>query len=170
MLTAEEVRQALTYNPLNGEFTWNHNPARSRQWNGQFAGRRAGNLRDGYRRIKIQGRTYTASRLAWLHVHGQWPKHEIDHINRARDDDRIANLREATRSENQQNAGTRADNTCGYRGVYWSKHRNRWMAVINLPSKRLWLGHFDTPAKAHEAYQHAARQHFGEFANTGESA
>jgi hypothetical protein len=50
----------------------------------------------GYVQIKISGKLYHAHRLAWLYVYGYMPEKEIDHINRIRDDNRIANLREAT--------------------------------------------------------------------------
>lgn len=58
---------------------------------------------EGYVRVSFQGRQHRAHRLAWLYVHGEWPAGMIDHINRSSDDNRIANLREATPAENQRN-------------------------------------------------------------------
>jgi len=58
---------------------------------------------NGYYYIGINKTIYARSRLAWFYVHGVWPKNEIDHRNRIRDDDRIENLREATHQQNNWN-------------------------------------------------------------------
>lgn len=90
-------------------------------------------------------------------------RHEqVDHINRNGMDNRRENLRIATSSQNQCNAKCRADSKTGYKGV--QKSRNRWMARIKINGKRYYLGTFNTPQAAHEAYKQKAVELFGEFA------
>ena len=122
----EDALRALSYDPDSGIFAWRIRPCRN-----VFIGDRAGAKGDkGYIRIQIQGRVYMAHRLAWLCVHGRWPAQEIDHINGERDDNRIANLREATREINGQNMhGPKRGNRTGYLGV--GKRRGRYRAQIN---------------------------------------
>jgi hypothetical protein len=84
-------------------------------------------------------RNYQASRLAWLYMTDSWPVGEIDHANCDRTDNRWANLRLATRSQNQANTRPRA--ASGLKGAY--PMRLKWQAKI----KRIYLGTFDTPAR-----------------------
>jgi len=113
--------------------------------------------------ICIDGRHYRAARLAWLYVHGRSPKHEVDHVNTIKDDDRFDNLREATHRQNGQNTKRRIDNTSGFKGVSWHP-TGRWFAYINVNRRRTYLGFFTTPEAAHAARCQAAVQFHGEFA------
>ena len=65
---------------------------------GSIAGAKNGR---GYHQIRIGGRPYSASRLAWLYMTGKWPNSEISYINGKPSDTRWANLREATTSQNR---------------------------------------------------------------------
>ena len=88
----------------------------------------------------------------------------VDHINRDPLDNRRANLRPATRTQQLGNTGLRSTNTSGYRGV--SRTRSgRWGAWIRMHGRSVNLGTFDTPEQASAAYRIAAREYFGEFAN-----
>jgi hypothetical protein len=163
-LTADLLRQILHYDPERGVFTWLPRPSGSRAeraWNARFAGTRAGTGL-GYVAIGIFGRRYKAHRLAWLYVHGEWPGRELDHINCDKSDNRIANLRQATRSQNIANSRARSDSTSGIKGVRLHKPSGRWMARLTGGGKR-HIGLFDTPEAAHAAYVAAAEKHFGEF-------
>lgn len=132
------VLSMLRYEPETGHFYWTR-PVNGRIKVGQLAG-----VVDstGYRRIMVQGKSYMAHHLAWLVVFGQLPTSDMDHINRNRQDNRIDNLREVTRSQNMQNTGTRKDNKSGVRGVYWSAAERKWKAQIRCNGKRLHLGTF----------------------------
>ena len=89
---------------------------------------------------------------------------QVDH----RDGDGLnntrANLRLATRSENQRNCGKRSKNTSGYKGV--SKRRQTWMVQIGLHGKKYHLGAFSSPIDAAFVYDAAALKMHGEFART----
>ena len=157
MLTANRTRALLAYDPTTGVFTW-----RDRRGRGA-AGTTAGYVnKHGYRRIGIDGRTYAAHHIAWVHTYGSWPQ-LLDHRNGISDDDRIANLRRATTSQNAANQKRRRDNTSGFKGVSWHKAKGRWCARIGFRGQRKTIGYFDNPLVAHAAYAKAATETFGEF-------
>ncbi|MGB9054416.1 MAG: HNH endonuclease, partial [Pseudolabrys sp.] len=94
MLTANRLRKVLSYAPATGIFRWKVS-ASTRAPVGTIAGAKNGR---GYRQIRIDGRPYSASRLAWLYMTGKWPNSEISYLNGKPSDTRWANLREATSS------------------------------------------------------------------------
>ena len=150
-LAQAKLKELLIYSPENGVFRWRVllRPG------GPKAGDEAGSLtHDGYRRIKVSGKSYKASRVAWLYVRGSWPQKDIDHINGKRDDDRISNLREATDAENQQNRKLSVTNTSGYTGVCWYRG-NKWRARICHNGESMFLGDFLDKEDARDAYLEA---------------
>ena len=147
--TADEIRQVLAYNPETGKFS------RVTKWGSKDVGSEPGcKSRYGYWQIGVFGTTHTAQQLAWLMHYGEWPTGIVDHINRDKMDNRIANLRCVDRSHNAHNTGVRANNTSGMTGVrQTTKSRNplykpRWEAYIAVKGVRHQLGHFDTLEKA----------------------
>lgn len=144
------IKELLQYDQNTGIFTWK----KTRGGNAKI-GDVAGCLdKDGYVRININSRKYGAHRLAWFYVHGQWPKNFIDHINRTKNDNRICNLRDVTRSVNMQNLnGPQGANK--FLGVH--KRKNKWRAKIEVNSKQINLGTFDTEEKAYQAYLDAKK-------------
>lgn len=123
---------------------------------------------NGYRYITIGGKQYLAHRLAWLYVYGEWPPQLIDHIDGNRSNNRPANLRKATYSQNAANAKLHTRNTSGIKGVSYDKTKDRWQATITVNNKQLHLGRFKTKEEAKAAYMAAAKMHQGEFANDGQ--
>lgn len=77
-----------------------------------------------------------------------------------------SNLRFATKSQNNRNSRLRADNSSGYKGVYWDRINNKWKAQIRMDGKRIGLGYFMTKEEAAIAYDEAATFYFNEFART----
>jgi len=154
LLTQEEVREMFSYNEKTGDLVWFK---RNDKHNNRLIGKVAGSLNtDGYLRISIRSKIYLAHRLVWLHVHGTWPEQDLDHINGNKSDNRIANLREATDSENNQNRKVRnSNNTSGYPGVYWLDERQKARALISINGKMIHLGYYDTKEEAIAARQEA---------------
>lgn len=119
--------------------------------------------KDGYVEICVDKKIYLAHRLVFMFFNGYFPK-EIDHINNIRNDNRIENLREVTHTQNQWNHALRKNNTSGYKGVCFNKKNNKWRAQIRHDSKKIYLGMFETPQEAYEAYCNAAITFRKEFA------
>ena len=137
-LTAEYLRSILHYDQETGIFTRKVSTS-NRVKVGDVAGSPDGH---GYLQITVQSRPYQAHRLAWLYMNGEWPKLNIDHINRNPSDNRLVNLRDVTQKQNQQNASKSSSNTSGHTGVYWNKQRSKWVAHIKHNYKRIYLGYF----------------------------
>jgi hypothetical protein len=89
----------------------------------------------------------------------------IDHKNRNKADNQRRNLRPATNGQNRANSTRNKNNRSGYKGVHLKKGFNKWIAQINVNGRKVYLGQFDKPQQAHEAYKRAAKFHFGKFAN-----
>lgn len=85
--------------------------------------------------------------LVWLFHHGRWPELEIDHIDRNKINDRIENLREATRQENAANInkGNKLPT-----GVSWFKQNKKYQAYMYRKGRKVHLGYFDVPEDAAE--------------------
>ena len=160
-LTQELLKTVLHYNQKTGEFHWLVKPA-SRTHIGDLAGCKE--TERGYWVIGIAGKIYKAHRLAWLYVYGYLPEY-LDHKNRNRMDNRISNLREATKPQNGGNAYGRKEGKL--KGAYWHKRAKRWTSHINIKGKFVWLGQYATEEEAHAAYCKAAKVKFGEFFYSG---
>jgi HNH endonuclease len=143
-LTIDRLRETLTYDSATGFFTWKIMVCKKLK-----PGTRAGSESErGYRLLALDGHLYYEHRLAWFYVHGVWPKEDVDHINRIRHDNRISNLREASRKQNLENREEKGQtNTSGFRGVNLHKGKY-WRAFIGHNGKRIHLGYFKTPEEA----------------------
>jgi hypothetical protein len=153
MITAEYVRDRLQYDPETGVFLWKARPG-NKWWNTNFSGKAAGSMNSyGYRRIMIDKKEYMAARLAWLIVYGEWPKNEIDHINRVKSDDRLVNLRDVTSKENCNN---KSNNNGLPEGVHWHTGNAKYKAHIpwSVPIfSYVYLGQYVDPITAGEVVQ-----------------
>ena len=117
----------------------------------------------GYVVISLGRESYKAHRLAWLVTYGEWPDEDIDHVDRDKSNNKIVNLRKASRSMNCANVGLRSHNTSGYRGVSFNAQWGRWFAQIIVGGEKRFLGYFESAEKASEAYVLAAKEAFGEY-------
>lgn len=151
-LTHENLRNTLNYDKETGLFRW------IVKRKGIEKSGIAGRITDqGYRVICIDYKQYRAHRLAWLYIYGEWPPHEIDHINGIRSDNRIENLRSATHKQNRRNSLMYASNKTGFKGVYFYKQKKKWVAQIKMDGTTKYLGIFSKPEDAYEAYCNAGK-------------
>jgi len=168
-LTAERARELLDYDPATGAFIWRVRPETAkhvRSWNAKYAGTLAGGQpkKGRYVKFPIDGKFYSAHRVAWLIHYGNEPAEQVDHRDGERSNNAIENLREATRAQNCRNAKRPRTNTSGHKGVQWSKSSQTWRARIKVDGKLIGLGHYKDIDAAAAAYAQAAKKHHGEFA------
>ncbi len=155
-LTVERVRELFHYDPLTGIFT------RLIRAGSAMAGTIAGTQRPDSRwLLSVDGPLYLRSRLAWFYVHGEWPTPDIDHKNLDYSDDRLDNLRVATRSQNVSHRG-KWGGISKYIGV--SKDHGRWTAEVQAKGKRVRLRYFASEEEAARARDFFAREIHGDFA------
>lgn len=176
----ELLRKLLRYDPDTGKLFWvertpdmfldgaksaSHNCA---AWNGRSAGREAfATVReDGYLHGRILGRLMLAHRVIFAMHHGVWPENEVDHINGDRTENRIHNLRGATKIENMRNMKRSSANKSGKTGVHWCKREEKWVAQIRDASGQRCLGYFKEKSSAIEVRVEAERR-IGYHSNHG---
>ena len=106
-------------------------------------------------------------KVVWMHreIMKAGDREFCDHINRNGLDNRKANLRLATRSQNAWNRRkAKIESRSKYKGVSWYNRGKRWNARIHVNRKEKFLGIFADEIEAAKAYDAAARKCFGEFA------
>jgi len=160
-LTQAQVLEMFSY--ADGKLYWRKKTSRK-----TVVGNEAGTTRktDGYRQIMINRRVYRTHRLVYLYHCGFMPE-IIDHINQNTADNRIENLRSATRAENAYNCKLRPDNTSGVKGVTWCKNKRKWVARLYVNRRCVNLGRFADMQDAVTAVITARTQYHGAFANHG---
>jgi hypothetical protein len=163
MITQEYLKSLLHYDSETGVFTWIVSPARNVK-----IGSVAGFQCIRYWLITIKGKSYLAHRLAWLYVYGEWPVSIIDHIDRNGMNNKIANLRQATYSQNALNKPSSRKNALGVKGVSYAAHAKKYLARAVLNGKHHHLGLFLDVESASAAYQAFARENHGEFLQTND--
>lgn len=160
-ITAEAVREVLSYSPATGIFLWRVRKGPN-AIAGTLAGCWAGPESKRRLRIRVFDLLWEAPILAYLMMTGEWPTDEIDHRNKDPSDNRWENLRTASTAKNCMNQGKRANNTSGFKGV--TRHnRDLWWARISADGHRYQLGLYPTPEMAAAAYRIASAGMHGEF-------
>jgi len=178
-LTIEHINKFLHVNTETGILTWKKIsaediPSKSQlaadKRNGRFAGKQAGSVCsvNGYVNVHLIDRLYRVHRIIWFFEHGYWPEY-IDHVNRDRSDNRIANLRNVSHSDNHKNTPMRVNNKTGVNGVVFCKKSGKYRAEIQSKGVRYNLGTFDTLELAAKARSDAEKE-FGFHKNHGKGS
>lgn len=167
----EVLRQLLRYDPETGKLFWRERgpewfTSSGRTWNSRYAGTEAlaWVMVNGYKQGAVLNRNMMAHRVIWALQTGAWPVADIDHINGDRADNRWCNLREATRTQNNQNRRSIAGRSSKYLGVSRVKSSGKWDVRIVVDGKQKCLGHYDDEMEAAMVYDEAARTYHGAFA------
>ena len=156
-MTKDQIEELLEYR--DGGLYWKVSNRAS-----VSVGRRVGCIHhSGYRHFRIFGKLYREHRVIFFLHHGYFPEF-VDHIDGDRQNNRIENLREATKSQNNMNAKLRKDNTSGIKGVSWHKQHKKWYVCLNLNRKQKFIGLFDDLELAELVSIEAKDKYHKEFA------
>ena len=136
-----------------------------RRANSEPIGKRAGyyDKSSGYYKVKVQGRSYLLHRVIYAIHYGEMPK-LVDHEDRVKTNNRVENLRSATRGQNVVNSKVRVDNKYGYKGVTYHKAAGKFAAQTFKDGKRVHIGLYESPVEAAAAYNTRIKELFGDFA------
>lgn len=159
LFSYQDVASRLRYDPESGSFFRVKTTRRDRKAGDLVAGH-VNNV--GYVVINLFQRPMLAHRLAYLLMTGHWPKDQIDHINRDRTDNRWSNLRPATLAQNNANAVKSAIRQLPV-GVTRIAGSRRYKAEISVKGRTVYLGSFERPDEASQAYSEAKVKFHGPF-------
>ena len=151
MLTYDQLVEELHYDQITGIFT-RKKSCKGRKENAIVGSKR----KDGYLTTSFRRKFFYIHRLAWFYIYKEWPNGLIDHINGIKSDNRIDNLRIVTHSQNLQNSKKHIDNASGYKCV-WKHSETKWRSGICFNGKIKYLGLFDDPQSAYQAYLSASK-------------
>jgi hypothetical protein len=173
----DTLRQLFRFDVETGKLYWrertpsmfNKNIADSNlvcaRWNTKNANKECGCvIKTGYVAVRINDKKFYAHKIIWALFKSGVYGNELDHINGNRQDNRIANLREVTRAQNNWNASNRKDNKSGVRGVSFNIRDGIWTSCITVNKKRIDLGRHKSFEKAVAARQRAEIEYYGEYA------
>ena len=137
----------------------------SRKCKGKEAGTDHGK---GYKALRIRelGGSMLLHRVIWIMHHGDAPE-MLDHINNDKSDNRIENLRPATRVQNGYNRAGTSINTTGVKNVSWVKRNKKWGVNISVNGKRKWIGLFEDLELADLVAQEVRHKYHGQYAHHG---
>lgn len=161
MVTYEEVRRMLDYDPDTGILTWK--VERYRKHPGDVAGC-IFTMKNGYKSVNISlnYKRYLAHRIIWLWMTGKWPIEEIDHKDGNGANNKWGNLREATHNQNAKNRSISKANLTGAKGVGIGR-KGLYRARIMVNRRDITLGYFKTIEEAAEVRKQASVKYYGEF-------
>lgn len=160
----ERLHALFDLDEATGVLTWRYRPETLKEWNTRFAGKPVGCVSQrGYIKLRLEGACYLAHRIIFKMMTGLEPE-EIDHLDCDPGNNAPANLRAATRRDNECNKRARVDNKSGLKGVSIDPKTGRWRARIQIDGRRRTLGLYGSASEASRAYQTAALATFGDFA------
>ena len=171
----EELLEMFYYEPETGKLFRRPKKIKNigdKSWNARFANKEVGSISEfrykqsGYVarylqvKLKIDGiyRSFLVHRIIWKLVHGVSPD-IIDHLNGDSLDNRLCNLRNVSRSENQRNSKMRSNNTSGFTGVSWNSNEEKYRATVKTTDGSIFLGAFDCPAEAYQVRIDYLKEH-----------
>ncbi len=168
----EEILKLFNYDFDNGLVFWKPKPEskKNNRWNGRYANTLAGTLHNsGYLRIsvKLDGKVHYVfvHTLLWSAYQQEWYTGTLDHINRDKLDNRICNLRKASRSQNAVNVVHRIGRS-GYRGVSFDPRSNTYYSRISINTEYEHILTTSCPVEAAKAYDKRATEAYGDYAIT----
>jgi hypothetical protein len=155
-LTQEILLKAFEYK--DGNLYWKNPTSRSVK-----AGDEVGCNNNGYRLARVKGKYIQTHRAIFLMHFGYLPE-IIDHIDGNKSNNKIENLRAATKAQNAWNSKIASNNKSGIRGVSWNKQTSKWKVAINVDGRAIHLGRFSNIKDAQKVIESARIQYHGKYA------
>lgn len=161
----DEVNQKLLkelFSYKDGDLFWN-----VRMANRVYVGDAVGSVHDDeyqYKRVGILGKRYLLHKIVYMWHYGTMPN-VVDHIDGNSANNRIENLRAATKSENSLNKKVRADSSTGIKNVTWYKPLKKWVVNLSVNKKRKHIGYFEDLELASLVALEAMEKFHGQFSS-----
>lgn len=130
------------------------------------AGDLAGFINNGYWGVRMNGKFYAAHRIVWL-LHNDFLPRDVDHIDGNPLNNKIENLRAATRQQNAYNSKKPSNNTSGYKNVIWHKNSKKWQVLMRVDGKMRWFGTYFDKEVANFVAETMRYKYHKNFANNG---
>jgi hypothetical protein len=148
----------------DGGLYWKHDRG-SQKCKGKQAGALSS---DGYLKVRVRelGQSVSAHRIIFAMHHGYSPEF-VDHIDGNPSNNRIENLRAATRAENNRNSKKPSTNTSGIKNVSWHKANKKWAVHLSVNNHKRFFGLYDDIELAELVAMEARDKYHGAFANHG---
>jgi len=172
-LTHEMLKNILNYDELTGVFIWRVRDVKFftslhqyNSWNASHANKEAGSISKThgmiFKSIRIFNKNYPGHRLAYFYMTGKWPKEDIDCIDGDYTNLKFKNIRQATRSDTRYKR-SEPHGKNKLIGCHYCNTKKKYVSQTTKNGKRIFLGYFNTPEEAHQAYVNAKRQISPEF-------
>lgn len=161
---SDALEYAKHFEYLDGGLYWKHNRG-SQLCKGKLAGT---SNNKGYVMVRIRelGNAFGAHRIIFAMHHGYVPEF-VDHIDGNPSNNRIENLRPATRAENNRNQKIATHNKSGLKNVSWNKARNKWSVHLSVNNIKQFFGLYEDIELADLVAMEARNKYHGSFANHG---
>ena len=154
MLTQEEIKELVGYNPITGQFTSKQKLGSRSKVVGEIIGTRISRGTSVYLQVSLKKQRFYLHRLAWFYMTGE-QANVLDHIDGNGLNNKWENLRNGTQKDNNRNILLIQHNKIDQLPLGVFKHRNKFTAAIKYNYKKIHLGVFTTIAEASQAYQDA---------------
>ena len=145
------IQNDINYNKETGQLFWN------KSGKGRKLSRPVGTTtKQGYLQTTIGGKQLKVHHVIWFIETGEWPKEQIDHKDKIKNNNKFVNLREGT-SINQHNRKIKVGKS-GLSGAYWSNEKGRWYSNIRINGSTKFLGYFSSKEAANIAYTNKKKE------------
>jgi hypothetical protein len=169
-ITQDILKYLFDYDENSGRFTHKEISGRHPNRNVRFSGKFADCVldKDGYRKLSAKEiGSVRAHRMAWIYYYGEQPPEIIDHINGDPADNKIKNLRAASKNQNRWNSTHQNRNKLSQRGISLNG-KNGFRVRVTVNGQYHYIGRFKTLEEAIKRRDEAHKTLYGAYAKLPE--